>query len=218
MTDSLVNRIDRIVSDLLKGRRLNLRSGDAEEKAAITAAARLVAARQGPQRMSPAFRQRLARVLANTPQRLWLTRRAALVAGLGVAAGALGGVLLGRTLEVPRTSPSAASKTINPIPGRWVEVAALVDLPEGQGVRVAAGAVGAYVFRRGQTVHAVSSLCSHLPCELDWRAGEGLLVCPCHQVTFTPEGQPTDRTYPLPGLHPVSVRVTAAGRVEVLGT
>ena len=35
------NRIERIVTDLLRGRRLKLRGGDAEEKEAITAAARL---------------------------------------------------------------------------------------------------------------------------------------------------------------------------------
>ena len=54
------NRVDKIVSDLLRGRRLKLRGGDAEEKAAITAAARLVAARQGTQRMNPAFRARFS--------------------------------------------------------------------------------------------------------------------------------------------------------------
>ena len=43
------NRIEKIVADLLRGRRLKLRGGDAEEKAAITAAARLAGARQGPQ-------------------------------------------------------------------------------------------------------------------------------------------------------------------------
>ena len=32
------NRVERIVSDLLRGKRLRLRGGDAEEKAAITAA------------------------------------------------------------------------------------------------------------------------------------------------------------------------------------
>ncbi len=74
-------RVDKIVSDLLRGRRLRLRGGDAEEKAAITAAARLVAARQGSQRMNPAFRKRLESSLEAAPQEPWLTRRAALVAG-----------------------------------------------------------------------------------------------------------------------------------------
>src|SRR5260370_31006529 len=72
------NRVDKIVSDLLHGRRLRLRGGDADEKAAITAAARLVAARQGPQRMSPAFRKRLEQALESAPNEPWLTRRAPL--------------------------------------------------------------------------------------------------------------------------------------------
>src|SRR5260370_9772025 len=89
MPEQPENRIERIVDDLLHGRRLRLRAGDAEEKQAIIAAARLAAARSGPQRMSPAFRRRLARILDSAPRHPRLTRRAALVAGLGLAAGAL---------------------------------------------------------------------------------------------------------------------------------
>src|ERR1700674_5907960 len=100
MADKPENRVDRIVSDLLRGRRLKLRGGDAEEKEAITMAARLAAARQGPQRMNPAFRNRLAEALDSAPKEGWLTRRAALVAGLGgVAAGAVGGGLIGKALQ-----------------------------------------------------------------------------------------------------------------------
>ena len=83
------NRVDKIIADLLRGRRLKLRGGDAEEKAAITAAARLAGARQGPQRMHPAFRKRLAQALEQAPDERWVTRRTALVAGLGLAAGAV---------------------------------------------------------------------------------------------------------------------------------
>src|SRR5437773_12456174 len=92
------SRVDRIVSGLLRGRRLKLRGGDAEEKEAIVMAARLAAARGGPQRMSPAFRQRLVKQLQATPPESWMTRRAALVAGLGVVAGAAGGGLVGGVL------------------------------------------------------------------------------------------------------------------------
>src|SRR2546427_1376027 len=98
------NRIDRIVNDLLRGRRLRLRGGDAEEKEAITAAARLVAASQGTQRMHPAFRKRLAAALESAPKGSWMTRRAALVAGLGVAAGAVTGTLIGRGMEQAPTT------------------------------------------------------------------------------------------------------------------
>jgi nitrite reductase/ring-hydroxylating ferredoxin subunit len=212
------DRVDKIVSDLLHGRRLRLRGGDAEEKAAITAAARLAAAQQGPQRMHPAFRKRLEQALELAPYEPWLTRRAALVAGLGVAAGVVSGGLVGRTLHGAPTAQVQSGGPIEPMGGRWVDVAAMSDLVEGQGTRVTAGSVGAFVFRRGDTVTAVTSICSHLPCELWWNGGQGLLDCPCHPVSFTPEGKATATAYPLPDLNTVHVRVTPAGRVEVLGT
>jgi nitrite reductase/ring-hydroxylating ferredoxin subunit len=217
MPEKPEDRVDRIVSDLLRGRRLRLRGGDAEEKEAITAAARLAAAHQGPQRMSPAFRTQLARALASAPRESWLTRRAALVAGLGVATGAVTGGLIGKALA-PAQAPVAASSPIVPTNPRWVDVGALTDFALGEGRRVTAGSVGAYVFRRGDTVTAVSSICSHLPCELQWNGGNGVLDCPCHPVSFTPEGKPTAVGYPMPWLNEVRVRVTSAGRVEVMGT
>lgn len=211
------NRVDKIVSDLLKGRRLKLRGGDAEEKAAITTAARLAAAR-GPQRMNPAFRKHLEQALASAPKEPWMTRRAALVAGFGLAAGAVAGGWLGRATEAAHPAPAQRGGPINPKQGRWVDVAALSDLVEGQGKRVTAGGVGAYLFRSGDTVTAVTSICSHLPCELLWNTGNGVLDCTCHPASFTADGTSTNQIYPLPTLNKVYTRVTTAGRVEVLGT
>jgi hypothetical protein len=37
-------------------------------------------------------------------------------------------------------------------------------------------------------------------------------------VSFTSEGKPSSSSYTLPALNEVKVRVSAAGRVEVLGT
>src|SRR2546426_12833397 len=121
MPEQPENRVERIVNDLLRGRRLKLRAGDAEEKEAITAAARLAAAHGGPQRMSPAFRRRLAQTLESAPRDSWITRRAALVAGLGVAAGALaggggGGGAAARPPPVSRAGP------IQPRQSAWVDV------------------------------------------------------------------------------------------------
>ncbi len=216
------SRVDKIVSDLLRGRRLKLRGEDAEEKEAITMAARLAGARSGPQRMTPTFRKRLAAALAQTPRQTLLTRRNALVAGLGLAAGAISGSVIGRALEPQHyatpTPTLPRGDVINPRNGRWTDVAALADLVEGQGRRVTAGGVGAYLFRHGDNVSAVSSICSHLPCELQWDGGNHLLACTCHPATFTPDGRSTSTTYPLPTLNAVQVRVTASGRVEVLGT
>jgi nitrite reductase/ring-hydroxylating ferredoxin subunit len=216
MGDRNENRVDRIVSDLLKGRRLRLRGGDAEEKGAIIMAARLAAARQGPQRMNPAFRQRLARELDSAPKEGWLTRRAALVAGLGVAAGAVGGGLLGHSLQAGSGSV-ASRRVIKPTNGRWIDVGALMDFTPGEARLVRAGAVGAFVVRQGNSVSAVSSICSDLPCELWWDGSHSLLSCPCHNRTFTAQGKSTDSLYPLPALDVVDARVTSEGRVEVLG-
>ena len=219
MPEKPENRVERIVSDLLRGRRLRLRAGDAEEKEAITAAARFAAASQGPQRMSPVFRRRLANTLESAPQESWLTRRAALVAGLGVAAGALGGGIVGSRLGTEGAStPVAASSPVLPKNGRWTDVGALADFQEGQGRLVKAGAVGAFVFRRGDSVTAVSSMCSHVPCELWWDRAPSLLQCPCHPVSFRSDGKPSSPGYTLPNLNEVKVRVTTAARVEVLGT
>jgi len=213
------DRVDRIVSDLLRGRRLKLRGGDAEEKEAITLAARLAAARRGTQRMDPAFRRRLAAALREAPQGTWVTRRAALVAGLGVAAGALAGGALSRALEpAPQASSSAAGgAAVKPANGRWIDVGALAEFDEGEGKLVHAGAVGAYVFRKGSYVQAVSSICSHLPCELSWQSNQAVLLCPCHNVGFKRDGTPAAASYTLPSLSKVQARVSAEGRVEVLG-
>jgi cytochrome b6-f complex iron-sulfur subunit len=208
------NRVDRIVSGLLRGRRLKLRGGDAEEKEAIIMAARLAAARQGGQRMSPAFRQRLARELEVAPQGTWLTRRAALVAGIGVAAGIVGGELLGRAMEGGQR-PAVAGRIVMPTNGRWMDVGSLEDFKDGEARQVKAGAVSAFVTRTGENVSAVSSICSDLPCELWWDGSQSVLVCPCHNRTFTSQGSSIGM-YPLPSLDVVKVRVTN-GRVEVLG-
>jgi len=168
--------------------------------------------------MHPAFRKRIAQTLESAPSGGWLTRRAALVAGLGIATGVATGSLLERALEPNASSYVRTARLVKPSNGRWVDVGALADLVEGQGKRVTAGAIGAFLFRRGDTVKAVSSICSDLPCELHWNDGNSLLDCPCHPASFTPEGKPTNLAYPLPSLDLVSVRVTTARRVEVLGT
>lgn len=217
MNDKPENRVDKIVSDLLHGKRLKLRAGDAEEKGAITTAARLAGSRQGPQRMRPAFRKRIERSLEQRSASGSSTRRAALVAGLGLAVGAAGGGLVGRALA-REVAVNYGGQPIEPVNGRWFDVAALTDLVEGRGRRVTAGAVGAYVFRSGDSVSAVSSVCSHLPCELWWNGEAGLLACPCHPASFRPDGLPSNQNYHLPALNTVHVRVTDAGRVEVWGT
>ena len=222
MPEEPADRLDRLVSDLLKGRRLKAGPRDASERKAILAAVRLAAAREGYPRMSPALRRRLAAAFAREQPEGWVSRRTALLGGLSAAVGALAGVGLSRAgqlapVPVKTSTYPASAGVIDPRPGRWVDVAALADLPEKQGFRVRAGSVGAYLFRDGNIVTGVSSICSHLPCELDWLPDRAVLNCPCHNQAFLPDGDSAATTYPLPKLPAVQVKVEK-GRVLVLGT
>lgn len=195
-------------------------------------AARLVGSRSRRPRMSPAFRHRL--FVRQEPTR-WLDRRSALLAGLGVATGMLGTSLVAgigrRATEsrpiVPPTTASSGHETtsrdsIEPSQqlGRWVDTGLrLAAMAEGTPYRVSAGAIGAFVVRRGDQVVGMSSVCSHLPCELAWMPDEKLLICPCHGRTFDVEGQSVPRDgLLLPALPFVMTRVRGDGGIEVLGT
>src|SRR5215831_9610281 len=232
-------RIDRLVSDVLAGRHLKATPSDAAEREAIQVAARLAGVRDGYPRMSSAFRRRLANLLERGEAPGRMDRRAALAAGLGLAAGAVGGAVagpLGGRIEglvaashpAPAASPRRAPlqpapqrATIEPRPelARWWDTGLhLGNLAEGIPHRVTAGAIGAFLVRRADTVVAMSSVCTHYPCELVWQEDKKLLNCPCHNLAFDVDGQSTQEGYALPALPYVKVRVRADGRVEVLGT
>src|SRR5258708_29664415 len=123
-------RVDRVVRDLLAGRRLKVGPTDAQDRDAILAAAQLAGARESYPRMSPAFRRRLGARLESGGAGSVLSRRTALVAGLGAALGALTGAGLARATGLLRPASTAAparthapvnttSRVIDPPPGPW---------------------------------------------------------------------------------------------------
>lgn len=222
-------RLDSLVGELMRGKRPGVTPTDASERQAILTAARLAAAREGYPRMSPRFRRRLAQQLQQGAPASWLSRRAALVGGAGLAVGALAGAVAARiglpdSSDAPPPAPGPSHPvrgTIQPRPelARWVDSGlTLSDLKE-EGVphRVKAGAIGAFVVRYKGQVLALSAFCTHLPCELEWQRQAGNLLCPCHNRAFSVEGTSLDPYYPLPPLPMVRVRVRD-GRIEVYGT
>ena len=230
-------RLDRLVGDVLSGRHLKANPSDAAEREAIQVAARLAGVRDGYPRMSPAFRRRLGGLLERGEAPGWMNRRAALAAGLGLAAGAVGGAVAGplsgqlEGLAAHRPQPAATPnaplpsapkrQTIDPRPevAHWWDTGLhIANLADGIPHRVTAGAIGAYLVRHGDAVIGMSSVCTHLPCELIWQEDKKLLNCPCHNLAFDIDGQSTREGYPLPALPYVRVRVRADGGVEVLGT
>jgi nitrite reductase/ring-hydroxylating ferredoxin subunit len=228
-------RLDKMVSDLLAGKHLKATPAEAEEQDAIRAAAQLAGAREGYPRMSSAYRRRLARLLDKGEPAPWMTRRAALVGGLGVATGALGGIALERLGLARQPTPQLGARTgptpppsgetvpraiIDPRPevARWVDTGIVfAQMVEGQPRRVTAGSVGAFVFRKGDQVLAMSSVCTHLPCELVWKSRDRELNCPCHNQLFDSDGLSLSEGYKLPALPLVRARLRD-GRVEILGT
>lgn len=212
-------RLEQVVRDLLAGRRLRIGTADARDRDAIMAAAALAGQREPYPRMSPAFRRRLAARLEPARQPGLLSRRSALVAGLAAAVGALTGTGVGRLLQPAPQAVHYGSATVFPAV-RWYDAGPLSALKEGVPVRFQAGSIGTYLVREGQNVNGLSSVCTHLPCELNWTPSAHQLTCPCHNVAFDTEGfQITaPESYPLPPLPRVQVRITPAGRVEVGAT
>src|SRR5439155_12872207 len=74
------NRVEKIVADLLRGRRLKLRGGDAEGKPGFTPARRLGAGPRGPRAWKPRFRSRPPRPSAHRPREGWSPRVAPMAA------------------------------------------------------------------------------------------------------------------------------------------
>lgn len=69
---------------------------------------------------------------------------------------------------------------------------AVTGVPTGYGLRI-------FVFRLDDgTLSAVDSICTHQQCEVEFRAQEGDLFCPCHASTFTRQGDVTREPATLP--------------------
>ena len=213
MLEDLEGRIDRLVEGLLRGKRLQARVGDAAERDAIIVAAELAAAREGYPRMSPAFRRKLTDTIRSGDGAALLTRRTALGAVAGLAAGVVGAAAmsrLGSGAKAPAT-PRVAGGVMQPVAG-WIEVALLAQLSETAPTRVVAGDRVAYLFRQGDRVTGVSAVCTHWPCTLNWQPATTALNCPCHNVSFTPDGHSTNPDYRVPSLPRFDVKVVD-GRV-----
>jgi Rieske Fe-S protein len=92
-----------------------------------------------------------------------------------------------------------------------VDVGAVDKLPEGTPVRVTVTAPrrrdawtaftdvilgSAWLLRSGNEVRALSTVCPHAGCAVDWDANAASFVCPCHDSRFAKDG--THRSGPSP--------------------
>ena len=182
----LYDRTNRLVESLLKGERpepwLDLSS---EEADMVRVASELNSAGAAAQ-PRPGFLARLAEQLeqpdASGSRRLWshLTRRG-LLRGLASAAGLVVAGAVGERVVTNFGRPSVE-------PG-WIAVARASELLPGSALRFLAAGREGYVLNLGGALSAVSALCTHLPCVLQWSGGQRAFICPCHQAEFAPDGR-----------------------------
>jgi Rieske Fe-S protein len=84
-----------------------------------------------------------------------------------------------------------------------LDVGAVANLPEGTPVRVIVKAPvrrdawtafadvtlgGCWLVREGERVRAMSTVCPHAGCAIDWDAQKTTFYCPCHDSRFDKDG------------------------------
>ncbi len=125
--------------------------------------------------------------------RIRVSRRTLLRNGLGLAAGLAAGLAGGavlRDLTTPGASPIwdhggglVAGR------GKWEQVSTLADLPPGTAARFSTAAFDGFVVNDGGEVRALSSVCTHMGCTLQYRPAWHDLRCPCHGARFDRKGE-----------------------------
>jgi cytochrome b6-f complex iron-sulfur subunit len=126
------------------------------------------------------------------------------VSGPGVSRrstlAALGCAALGLACERPR-------------PDRRLRVA-LASLPAGGRAVFEHLGEPVEVRRTDGSVQARSLLCSHYGCRVQWQAGRGQYLCPCHQGTFDADGRPVSG----PPTRPLrAIPVALSGETALVG-
>ena len=215
-------RLDRFVEALRRGRRPERGlAGLPEEVEDLRRAARLAGARSEFADPDPSFLTELrARLGLDTrlppPRRVRVGGRTGprlprsgflRAAGLWVAglASGVGPEWVWQRSQVPEhlaeATPTAA--------GQWYPVAALASLPIDAVRPVAPASIPAFILRDGHSVRALSRVCTHQACLLQFDSSEREIYCPCHGAVFDLFGQLVPGYYldTLPPLPAFEVRV-----------
>ena len=127
------------------------------------------------------------------PRRVGVTRRGLLLGGLGATAAAVAGATITNALEQPRPAGGGSAPPTTPLTlegaGTWVAVATLADVPPGAVKRFEAGAIIGYLQHTASGFVALSGVCTHMACLLQWNGADRTFDCPCHGGRFLANGQ-----------------------------
>jgi cytochrome b6-f complex iron-sulfur subunit len=99
-----------------------------------------------------------------------------------------------------------------------IEAASLADLKAKGAVRFRFGREPCILVHSGERVYALSLVCTHLGCLVEWSAERHQLVCPCHKASFGLAGNviegPPKRPLPTFDVTVVGDRVLVKRRTE----
>lgn len=147
-----------------------------------------------------------------------VSRRGLVIGGLSAAAAAVIGGAAGAAIEAGRQpSPQGLSSTQTPkqalIPdgvGSWVPVAHIASVPLGAVIRFQTDAVIGYLRHSSAGFVALSGVCTHMACLLQWNGVDRTFDCPCHGSRFLENGQQAPGgAYPYPPLPNIKTKVEA---------
>jgi cytochrome b6-f complex iron-sulfur subunit len=193
--------LPRYVEDLVRSRRPRRFRADEADASLARTAVTLRAARPGSGALRDEFvtalHKRLAAELDPPVKGEWgggweqpagarraFLRNAAVVSGAAAAGAAIDHAVTAG----PAAGPPSAGGTLIPGHGTWHTITTSADLPDGAVQAFTAGAVTGFVERAGGRLRAVSGVCTHQGCRLNFAGGPPRLVCPCHGATFALNG------------------------------
>jgi len=216
MTDRY-DRLNDYIDALLKDRSpKEVAAEDAEERDVLAMAARLRILQPAAPVPRPRFQARIRRLMARAINpRPALPRRRLLFGGAGAAAAGLLaglGVSLGLRNAGVRLTP-ATGRAAAPALSGWAAVGRMQDLPQGGALAFTTGGLSGYVMRNGDQLSALSAVCNHLGCHVQWQPGRKQFLCPCDDAEFDSTGLYLQENYAaappvaLPPLTRLAVRV-----------
>jgi cytochrome b6-f complex iron-sulfur subunit len=219
----IMRGITRYIEDLVRSKRPRRFRASEEEIGLARTAITLRAARPGSGEPAEEFVTALHKKLAAELDPPTVSRaagarrtflRTAAVAGAAAAGAVIDHMLTSRTSR--RSAPMAGGTLTPSHHGTWLPAAKSADLTEGAVREFTVGAIDGFIEREGGQLRAVSRICTHQGCLLDFAARPARLVCPCHGATFALDGAVLRHPYPnpIPSLPTIPVR-EANGVIQV---
>ncbi len=133
-----------------------------------------------------------ARAVPPQAPRRGVSRRSLLNVGLGAAAAAAGlaaGIGIEKAQRPDGTPPTPPDvPLVREASGTWVAVATTSALPLGSVLRFSTPTIVGYVRHTSAGFSALSGVCTHMGCLLQWNNAARTFDCPCHGGRFTEDG------------------------------